>query len=149
MPPPIVHHAIGIARRRRRSASAARPSVSMAIAVAPTISTQATSVCAAASALAGARIDADDYLASYESSWDYDPGDGLDRITGPILSINFGDDLLNPAELGATEAAMSRVKIGTAVLIPAGSDTYGHQTLGHPEVWAPALVRFMTTLPRR
>ena len=44
---------------------------------------------------------------------------------------------------------MSRVKIGTAVLIPAGPDTYGHQTLGHPEVWAPALVRFMATLPRR
>ena len=50
--------AIGIARRRRRSASAARPSVSTAIAAAPTISTQATSVSAAASALAGARIDA-------------------------------------------------------------------------------------------
>ena len=98
---------------------------------------------------AGAMIDADDYLASYESSWDYDPAGALDRITGPILSINFGDDLLNPAELGVTEAAMSRVTTGTAVLIPAGPDTYGHQTLGHPEVWGPALARFMATLPRR
>ena len=98
---------------------------------------------------AGAKVDADDYLASFESSWDYDPGGALDRITGPLLAINFGDDLLNPAELGVTEAAMAHVKAGTAVLIPAGPDTYGHQTLGHPEVWGPALARFMATLPQR
>jgi homoserine O-acetyltransferase/O-succinyltransferase len=97
---------------------------------------------------AGGTIDADDYLASFESSWDYDPGPALDRITGPFLSVNFGDDLLNPAELGLTEAAMAHVKNGTAVLIPAGPDTHGHQTLGHPEVWAPALAAFEAKLPQ-
>ncbi|MGI4765771.1 MAG: alpha/beta fold hydrolase [Janthinobacterium lividum] len=97
----------------------------------------------------GAKIDADDYLASFESSWDYDPSAALDRITGPLLSVNFGDDLLNPAELGRTEAAMAHVKTGTALLIPAGPGTYGHQTLAHPEVWGPALASFMAKLPRR
>ena len=97
---------------------------------------------------AGASIDADDYLATFESSRDYDPGAALGDIAGPFLSINFGDDLLNPAELGLTEAAMARVKSGTAVLIPAGPGTYGHQTLGHPEVWVPALASFMARLPQ-
>lgn len=98
---------------------------------------------------AGARIDADDYLYSFESSRDYDPSGQLDRISAPLLAINFGDDLLNPAELGLTEAAMAHVKGGTAVLIPAGPNTYGHQTLGHPEVWGAALARFMEALPQR
>ncbi len=95
---------------------------------------------------AGASIDADDYLASFESSWDYDPSGQLDQILAPLLAINFGDDLLNPSELGVTDAAMKHVAHGTSVLIPAGTDTYGHQTLGHPEVWAGALAAFMKQL---
>ena len=79
-----------------------------------------------------ASVDADDYLATFESSWDYDPSGALDRITCPLLAINFADDLLNPAELGVTEVAMTHVKTGTSVLIPASPDTYGHQTLTHP-----------------
>ena len=100
-------------------------------------------------AAGGAKVDADDYLASFESSWDFDPAGALDRIGGPLLSINFADDLLNPPDLGLTEAAMGRVRTGTAVLIPAGPDTFGHQTLGHPEVWGRALADFMARLPRR
>ncbi len=97
----------------------------------------------------GAKIDADDYLASFESSWDYDPSNALDHIAGPLLSINFADDLLNPAELGRTEAAMAHVKGGAAVVVPAGPGTFGHQTLGHPEVWGPVLASFMAKLPQR
>ncbi|MDX7950967.1 alpha/beta fold hydrolase [Lichenihabitans sp. Uapishka_5] len=97
----------------------------------------------------GAKIDADDYLATFESSWDYDPSAALDRIAVPLLSINFADDLLNPAELGVTEAAMAQVKGGAAVLLPAGPNTFGHQTLGHPEVWGPPLAAFMARLPQR
>ena len=98
---------------------------------------------------AGARIDADDYLYSFESSRDYDPSGQLDRIDKPLLAVNFGDDLLNPAELGLTEAAMTHVKGGKALLVAAGPDTFGHQTLGHPEVWGPALADFMARLPSR
>lgn len=97
----------------------------------------------------GDKIDADDYLYSFQSSRDFDPSGALDRIAKPLLAINFGDDLLNPAELGLTEAAMAHVKTGTAVLIPAGPDTFGHQTLGHPEVWGPALAKFMGKMPIR
>ena len=98
---------------------------------------------------AGDPIDADDFLASFESSWDYDPSGQLDRITAPFLAINFGDDLLNPPELGATEAAMRHVVQGTSVLIPAGTETFGHETLAHPEAWTGALSAFMDRLPRR
>ena len=98
---------------------------------------------------AGDKIDADDYLYSFQSSRDFDPSGSLDRIAKPLLAINFGDDLLNPAELGLTEAAMKHVKSGTATLIPAGPDTFGHQTLGHPEVWGAALASFMGKLPTR
>ena len=44
---------------------------------------------------------------------------------------------------------MRQVKRGEAVLIPAGPESYGHQTLAHPAVWGPALARFMAELPRR
>lgn len=97
----------------------------------------------------GDKIDADDYLYSFQSSRDFDPSGALDRIDRPFLAINFADDLLNPAELGLTEAAIARVKSGTAKLIPAGPGTFGHQTLGHPEVWGPMLVSFMGQLPTR
>ncbi|WP_237479176.1 alpha/beta fold hydrolase [Lichenibacterium dinghuense] len=96
----------------------------------------------------GTAIDADDYLYSYDSSRDYDPSGQIDRIERPLLAINFADDLLNPAELGLTEAATARVKGGSAVLFPAGPGTYGHQTLGHPEVWGQVLAAFMARLPQ-
>ncbi len=98
---------------------------------------------------AGNAIDADDYLAAFESSWDYDPSGQLDQISAPFLAINFADDLLNPPELGVTDAAMTHVVHGTSVLIPAGPDTYGHETLGHPDIWAGALSAFLDRLPRR
>jgi hypothetical protein len=44
---------------------------------------------------------------------------------------------------------MKHVKSGMATLIPAGPDTFGHQTLGHPEVWGAALASFMGKLPTR
>ena len=97
----------------------------------------------------GAKIDADDFLYSFDSSRDYDPSTQLERISKPLLAVSFGDDLLNPAELGLTEAAMTRFKGGTAVLIPAGPNTYGRQTLGHPEAWAGAVAEFMESLPKQ
>ena len=97
----------------------------------------------------GAKIDAGDYLASFESSADYDPSRDLDKIKAPLLAINFADDLLNPPELGLTEAAMRHVAHGTAVLLPASAGTYGHQTLAHAEIWGSALDAFLRSLATR
>jgi len=80
-------------------------------------------------------IDADDYLYWFESSYDYDPSAELDRIQARLVAVNFADDLLNPAELGTMEAAMTHIKTGRYVLIPASPATRGHQTLTLASVW--------------
>ena len=63
--------------------------------------------------------DANDMLYALESSRDYDPGPGLERITAPLLAINSADDLVNPPELGILEREITRVPHGRAVDDPA------------------------------
>ena len=67
--------------------------------------------------------DANDVLYAVESSADYDPGPGLERIVVPLVAINFEDDLINPPELGILEREIRRVKRGKAVLVPRGDRT--------------------------
>jgi homoserine O-acetyltransferase len=88
-------------------------------------------------------VDADDYLYWFESSYDYDPSPDLEKITAQLVAVNFGDDLLNPAELGSMEAAMKRLKHGRYILIPASDKTRGHQTLTLAKVWKPALAEVL------
>ena len=106
--------------------------------------TRATAT-ALAQDLAGraAKIDANDYLYTFQSSIDYDPAPRLAAITKPMLTINFADDLLNPPELLRLPDAANFTK----VMLPGGAGSYGHQTLAHPELWAPALTRFLAGLP--
>ena len=61
--------------------------------------------------------DANDTLYALESSRDYDPGPGLERITAPLLAINSADDLVNPPELGILEREITRVPHGRAVVM--------------------------------
>jgi homoserine O-acetyltransferase len=82
-----------------------------------------------------ARLDANDMLYAVESSRDYDPGPGLEKIRAPLLAINFADDLINPPELGILEREIKRVKKGRAVVIPAGKETVGHGTHTQAAVW--------------
>lgn len=82
-----------------------------------------------------ARLDANDLLYAMDSSRDYDPGPGLDRIRAPLLAINFGDDLINPPELGILERQIKRVKKGRAIVIPASKATFGHTTFNRAAVW--------------
>jgi homoserine O-acetyltransferase len=82
-----------------------------------------------------ARMDANDLLYAVESSRDYDPGRGLEKIRAPLLAINFADDLINPPELGILEREIKRVKKGRAILIPASEATVGHGTHTKAVVW--------------
>jgi homoserine O-acetyltransferase len=79
--------------------------------------------------------DANDVLYQVEASRDYDPGPGLTKIRAPLLAINFGDDLINPPELGILEREIKRVPKGRAVLIPSGPATRGHGTHTVAAVW--------------
>src|SRR5271154_3032164 len=83
----------------------------------------------------GEAYDANDMLYDFESSADYDPAPNLHVINTPMLTINFADDLTNPPQLLRLPTASNY----TAVMIPGGPDGYGHMTIAHPAVWAPAL----------
>jgi homoserine O-acetyltransferase len=90
-----------------------------------------------------ARLDANDMLYALESSRDYDPGPGLEKIRAPLLAINFADDLINPPELGILEREIKRVKKGRAIVIPASKETVGHGTHTRAAVWKELLEKFM------
>jgi homoserine O-acetyltransferase len=95
-------------------------------------------------------LDANDLLYAMESSADYDPGPGLERIRSPLVAINFEDDLINPPELSILEREIRRVARGKAVLIPRSDRTRGHGTHTLAAVWKDHLVRLLDeTEPRR
>jgi homoserine O-acetyltransferase len=87
--------------------------------------------------------DANDVLYAIESSSQYDPGPGLERIEAPLLAINFEDDLINPPELGILEREIKRVPRGKAVLVPRSDQTRGHGTHTLAAVWKEHLVRLL------
>jgi homoserine O-acetyltransferase len=90
-----------------------------------------------------ARLDATDTLYAVESSRDYDPGPGLEKIRAPLLAINFADDLINPPELGILEREIKRVKKGQAIVIPTSKETVGHGTHTKAAVWKEYLENLM------
>jgi homoserine O-acetyltransferase/O-succinyltransferase len=90
------------------------------------------------------RLDANDLLYAIESSWDYDPGPGLEKIKAPLLAINFADDLINPPELGILEKEIQRVKRGRAVVVPMSAETVGHGTHTKAAVWKRYLEKLLT-----
>jgi homoserine O-acetyltransferase len=94
--------------------------------------------------VSGNSYDANEMLYSLESSADYDPGPNLHLINRPMLTIKFADDLTNPPQFLNLPTASNY----TTVMIPGGPDSYGHMTIAHPAVWAPALKSFPLRLPQ-
>jgi homoserine O-acetyltransferase len=92
---------------------------------------------------AAKKWDANDVLYAVESSRDYDPGPGLEKVRAPLLAINFADDLINPPELGILEKEIKRVQRGKAVIIPQGEQTRGHGTHTLAAVWKEHLVELL------
>jgi homoserine O-acetyltransferase len=93
-------------------------------------------------------MDANDTLYAVESSWDYDPGPGLEKIRAPLLAINFADDLINPPELGILEREIQRVSKGRAIVLPASEETLGHGTHTKAAVWKGHLEKFLKETER-
>ena len=92
--------------------------------------------------------DANDHLYQWESSSDYDPSPGLERIQATLLAINSADDERNPPELGVLERDIRRVKNGRILLIPGSAETSGHGTTARAKFWAPVLGDLMQSAPR-
>jgi homoserine O-acetyltransferase/O-succinyltransferase len=79
--------------------------------------------------------DANNILYALESSFDYDPGPGLEKIKAPLVAVNSADDLVNPPEIALLEKEITRVPRGRAVMIPLSDRTAGHGTHTLAAVW--------------
>ena len=96
------------------------------------------------SLIAGAaKLDANDYLYWYESSYDYDPEAQLGKIKAKVLAVNFSDDELNPPELGVMEREIPRIKQARFVTLPPTSGGRGHQTLTLAALWKRYVVELL------
>jgi len=78
-----------------------------------------------------------------EASRDYDPGPNLEKIRAPLLAINFGDDLINPPELGILEREIKRVPHGRAIVMPFSEKTRGHGSHTVAALWKDQLVKLL------
>ena len=92
--------------------------------------------------------DANDVLYQWDSSGDYNPSAGLDRIKATVLAINAADDERNPPELGLLDREIKRVRNGRVLLIPASESTAGHGTTGMAKFYQRELGELLQTAPR-
>lgn len=92
--------------------------------------------------------DANDVLYQWDSSGDYNPSAGLDRIKATVLAINAADDERNPPELGLLDREIKRVRNGRVLLIPASESTAGHGTTGMAKFYQRELRELLQTAPR-
>jgi len=90
-----------------------------------------------------AKTDPNDVLYWFESSWDYNPEPDLGAIRGRLFAVNFADDLINATDLNVMQRLIGKVPQGRYVEMPETAQSYGHQTLAHPEVWKPYLIQLM------
>ena len=95
------------------------------------------------------RADANDTLYQWDSSRDYNPSPGLERIETTVLAINAADDERNPPETGLMERELKRVKNGKLYLIPASEQTTGHGTTGQAKFYAEPLRQLLQSAPKR
>lgn len=93
--------------------------------------------------------DANDHLYQWDSSRDYNPSPGLERIQAALLAINSADDERNPPELGIMERELKRVKNARLILVPASEETAGHGTTAQAKWWKQQLAEFLQSVPRR
>ena len=93
--------------------------------------------------------DANDLLYQIEASRDYDPGPRLEKITAPLLAINFADDLINPPEIGVLEREIRRVAQGQAIILPCTTQSRGHETQMMAALWKHYLLQLLDSAPQR
>jgi homoserine O-acetyltransferase/O-succinyltransferase len=93
--------------------------------------------------------DANDLLYQWDSSRDYDPSPGLERIQATLLAINSTDDERNPPELGILDREIKRVKKGHVLLIPGSDQTAGHGTTIRAKFWKKELAEILSSAPSR
>jgi homoserine O-acetyltransferase len=94
-------------------------------------------------AKAYADVDANDLIFQLDSSRDYDPSAGLERISAPVMWVNSADDFINPPELGIAEPMSKRLAHGRFVLLPVSDLTHGHGTHTWAAAWKTLLAELL------
>jgi homoserine O-acetyltransferase len=87
-----------------------------------------------------ATLDANDLFYAVNSSRNYDPSAGLEKIKAPLLWINSADDFINPPELGVAEKLAKRIANGRFILIPLSETTHGHGSHTWAALWEGDLI---------
>ncbi|MDB5631819.1 MAG: hypothetical protein JWR49_674, partial [Tardiphaga sp.] len=93
--------------------------------------------------------DANDFIYQWESSRDYNPSAGLEKIEASVLAVNAADDERNPPETGLMEGALKRIKNAKLLLIPASNDSRGHLTTGAAKFYRQQLRELLQSTPQR
>jgi homoserine O-acetyltransferase/O-succinyltransferase len=97
----------------------------------------------AAASIRSNKLDANDLIYRFEASADYDPAPDLRKVRAAVLSINFADDAINPADLGFIARAKDAVPNGEFVLVPESDQTAGHETYGRAAVYEKYVADFL------
>ena len=92
--------------------------------------------------------DANDALYQWDSSRDYNPSAGLEKITAQLLAINSADDERNPPETNQLQDAVKRVRNGRYVILPINENSAGHGTTGQAKNWKQHLDNLLQSAPR-
>jgi homoserine O-acetyltransferase len=79
--------------------------------------------------------EANDLIYAVQASRTYNPWADLEKIRAPMTWINFGDDFINPPELGVAEQAAKRLKTTRYVFMPASDKTRGHGSHTWAVLW--------------
>jgi homoserine O-acetyltransferase/O-succinyltransferase len=88
-------------------------------------------------------LDANDLIYQLDSSRNYDPWPGLERIKVPLMWINSVDDFINPRNLDVPQQAVKRMKKARFRLIPETPDTRGHGTHTWAKFWKAELIELL------
>jgi homoserine O-acetyltransferase len=89
------------------------------------------------------RLDANDTIYQFDSSRNYNPWPGLERITAPVMWVNSADDFINPRNLPVPQQAVKRMKNARFRLIPESTETRGHGTHTWAKFWKVDLIELL------
>ena len=80
-------------------------------------------------------LDANDMIYQFDSSRNYNPWPGLEKITAPMTWVNSADDFINPRNLDVPGRALKRMPTARFRLIPESAETRGHGTHTWARFW--------------
>jgi len=88
-------------------------------------------------------LDANDMIYQFDSSRNYNPWPGLEKITAPMTWINSADDFINPRNFDIPAQAVKRMKNAKFRMIAESDDTHGHGTHTWATFWKPDLIELL------